>query len=310
VSKLDFYLIVAFLLSGIFIGFRIGEDNFLIKISDQISNLGLIILLVSMGTNLGSNDEIFRQLGRIGFQSFIFAAASIGFSLMFLILFSKKLNFDSFLLSGKEETIERSADGSMTLIIFSSVIIGIFAGYFWLPESFYVLIDPITNYSLAVLLFGVGIDIGASREVLKNLKLMGWQILLIPVIIAVGSLVGSLLTGLLMGYPGNQAAAVGAGFGWYSLSGVLLSELHSAQLGSVAFLTNVFRELITVLILPFVAKYFGRMATIAPGGATTMDVTLPLVKRSGGEAVVIPAFISGVVLTALVPILVPFLITI
>ena len=41
-----------------------------------------------------------------------------------------------------------------------------------------------------------------------------------------------------------------------------------------------------------------------------MDVTLPLVKQSGGEAVVIPAFISGVVLTALVPLLVPFFITI
>ncbi|RCW45038.1 MULTISPECIES: lysine exporter LysO family protein [unclassified Halanaerobium] len=307
---MDFYLILAFLLSGIFIGFKSGDDNFIVKISDKISNFGLIVLLIAMGTNLGSKDEIFRQLGRIGLQSFIFAAASIGFSLIFLIFFSKKLNFESFLLSGKEETIEENNDSSMTLIIFFSVILGILAGYFWLSEAFYVLIEPVTNYSLAVLLFGVGIDIGASREVINDLKLMGWQILLIPVIIAVGSLVGSVLTGLLMGYPGNQAAAVGAGFGWYSLSGVLLSELHSAQLGSVAFLSNVFRELLTVLILPFVAKYFGRMATIAPGGATTMDVTLPLVKQSGGEAVVIPAFISGVVLTALVPLLVPFLITI
>ncbi|MGM0601809.1 MAG: lysine exporter LysO family protein [Bacillota bacterium] len=305
---LDFYLILVFLLSGIFIGFKAGEENFLINISDKISNFGLIVLLTSMGTNLGSSDEIVHQLGKIGLQSFIFAAASIGFSLGFLILFSKKLNFDNFLLTGKEETVEETSEGSMTGMIFSSVIIGILAGYFWLPESFYIFVEPITNYSLAVLLFGVGINIGASREVLNDLRLMGWQILLIPVIIAVGSLAGTLLTGMIMGYPGNQAAAVGAGFGWYSLSGVLLSELHSAQLGSVAFLSNVFRELLTVLILPFVAKYFGRMATIAPGGATTMDVTLPLVKQSGGEAVVIPAFISGVVLTALVPVLVPFLI--
>ena len=62
----------------------------------------------------------------------------------------------------------------------------------------------------------------------------------------------------------------------------------------------------TVFLLPFVVKYFGSLAAVAPGGATTMDVTLPLVKESGGEAVVIPAFISGAVLSILVPILVPF----
>jgi len=38
-----------------------------------------------------------------------------------------------------------------------------------------------------------------------------------------------------------------------------------------------------------------------------MDVTLPLLKKVGGEEIVIPAFINGAVLTALVPFLVPFL---
>ena len=304
---MDFYLILFFLISGILIGFKVGEESSFLKISDSITKLGLIILLAAMGANLGSNEEIFLQLGKIGLQAFLFAIISIIFSVLFIVLFRRILKLNNFLLSGKEEDIESGKNESkMSLIIFLSVITGILIGYFILEPAYYSWLDPLTNYSLAVLLFGVGVDIGASREILADLKLMGWKVLAIPFLIAAGSLIGSVIIGKLLGFAFSESAAVGAGFGWYSLSGVLISKLHSAELGSLAFLANVFRELMTVILLPFVVKYFGSLAAIAPGGATTMDVTLPLIKESGGEAVVIPAFISGAVLSTLVPILVPF----
>lgn len=304
---MDFYLILFFLISGILIGFKVGEESSFLKISDSITKLGLIILLAAMGANLGSNEEIFLQLGKIGLQAFLFAIISIIFSVLFIVLFRRILKLNNFLLSGKEEDIESGENESkMSLIIFLSVITGILIGYFVLEPAYYSWLDPLTNYSLAVLLFGVGVDIGASREILADLKLMGWKVLAIPFLIAAGSLIGSVIIGKLLGFAFSESAAVGAGFGWYSLSGVLISKLHSAELGSLAFLANVFRELMTVILLPFVVKYFGSLAAIAPGGATTMDVTLPLIKESGGEAVVIPAFISGAVLSTLVPILVPF----
>ena len=304
---MDFYLILFFLISGILIGFKVGDDSTFLKISDTITKLGLIILLAAMGANLGSNEEIFLQLGKIGLQAFLFAIISIIFSVLFIVMFRKILKLNNFLLSGKEENIESGDNESkMSLIIFLSVITGILIGYFILEPAYYSWLDPLTNYSLAVLLFGVGVDIGASREILADLKLMGWKILAIPLLIAAGSLLGSVIIGVLLGFAVSESAAVGAGFGWYSLSGVLISKLHSAELGSLAFLANVFRELMTVILLPFVVKYFGSLAAVAPGGATTMDVTLPLIKESGGEAVVIPAFISGAVLSTLVPILVPF----
>jgi uncharacterized membrane protein YbjE (DUF340 family) len=223
-------------------------------------------------------------------------------------------SLNNLLLSADPETEsefeDQSADNTMTVLIFGSVVTGILAGYFLLSGVGQAWLDPLTNYSLAVLLFGVGIDIGASREVLADLKLMGWKLLVIPVLIALGSLVGAVISGYLFGFAAGESAAVGAGFGWYSLSGVLISKLHSAELGSLAFLSNVFRELLTVMILPLVVRYFGSLAAVAPGGATTMDVTLPLVKESGGEAVVIPAFVSGAVLSTLVPILVPLFLNI
>jgi uncharacterized membrane protein YbjE (DUF340 family) len=306
---LDFYLIIFFLFTGIILGFWLEKENLFVKFADLITKLGLVILLLAMGASLGSNNQIVLQLGEIGFQAFVFAALSIIFSLLAVILFVRLFALNNLLLGAGPETeaeIEgQSADNKMTFLIFASVILGILAGYFLLNGSEQAWLDPLTNYSLAVLLFGVGIDIGASREIITDLKLMGWRLLVIPILIALGSLVGALISGFVFGFAAGESAAVGAGFGWYSLSGVLISKLHSAELGSLAFLSNVFRELLTVMILPLVVRYFGSLAAVAPGGATTMDVTLPLVKESGGEAVVIPAFVSGAVLSTLVPILVP-----
>jgi len=291
------------------LGFWLEKENIFVKFADLITKVGLVILLLAMGASLGSNDQIVLQLGEIGLQAFVFAAVSIIFSLLAVIIFVRFFNLNNLLLSADPETEsefeDQSADNTMTVLIFGSVVTGILAGYFLLSGVGQAWLDPLTNYSLAVLLFGVGIDIGASREVLADLKLMGWKLLVIPVLIALGSLVGAVISGYLFGFAAGESAAVGAGFGWYSLSGVLISKLHSAELGSLAFLSNVFRELLTVMILPLVVRYFGSLAAVAPGGATTMDVTLPLVKESGGEAVVIPAFVSGAVLSTLVQILVP-----
>lgn len=310
---MDFYLIIFFLFTGILLGFKLDSENHFVKFADLITKVGLVILLLAMGANLGSNDRIVLQLGEIGFQAFVFAAVSIIFSLLAVIIFVRIFNLNNLLLAAAPETEaeieEQNADNTMTILIFASVVIGILIGFFLLNGTEQGWLDLLTNYSLAVLLFGVGIDIGASREIIKDIRLMGWKLIVIPILIAFGSLLGAVITGLIFGFAAGEAAAVGAGFGWYSLSGVLISKLHSAELGSLAFLTNVFRELLTVIILPLVAKYFGSLAAIAPGGATTMDVTLPLVKESGGEAVVIPAFVSGAVLSILVPILVPLFLT-
>ena len=311
---MDFYLIIVFLFTGIMLGFWLEKENLFVKFADLITKVGLVILLLAMGASLGSNDQIILQLGEIGLQAFVFAAVSIIFSLLAVIIFVKFFNLNNLLLSADPETEsefeDQSADNTMTVLIFGSVVAGILAGYFLLSGVSQAWLDPLTNYSLAVLLFGVGIDIGASREVLADLKLMGWKLLVIPVLIALGSLFGAVISGYIFGFAAGESAAVGAGFGWYSLSGVLISKLHSAELGSLAFLSNVFRELLTVMILPLVVRYFGSLAAVAPGGATTMDVTLPLVKESGGEAVVIPAFVSGAVLSTLVPILVPLFLNI
>lgn len=195
----------------------------------------------------------------------------------------------------------------MSLSIVIAIILGIFAGILVIPPSFAIHMDLITTIALNILIFFVGIDIGMNKHIFKDLKHHGYMILLIPAAIITGSLAGGVIAGLFFGYDYNISLAVGAGFGWYSLSGILLTKLHSAELGAVAFLTNVFRELIAVISIPLLAKYLNDYSAIAPAGATSMDTTLPLISRYTRPEIVVVSFINGAILSALVPILVPFL---
>ena len=196
----------------------------------------------------------------------------------------------------------------MTSWVLGAVFAGIVAGRWFMPVSLYGYLDSITSIALAALVFGVGIDVGRNRGVWQRLKSMGLHILMVPLLVAVGSIVGAALAGRLLGMPYNEASAVGAGFGWYSLSGIILAQIYNVETGALAFLANVIREVLALVSIPFLARKVGKLTAIAPGGATTMDTTLPLIVRFAGPEVAVIAFFSGVVLTMAVPVLVPLLI--
>jgi len=197
----------------------------------------------------------------------------------------------------------------MLWMIFLSVAAGFFAGFMgWIPAGIQPYLDRLITYGVCLIVFSVGITIGRNREVWRRIKTLGIRVLLLPASVAAGTLLGSLLVPLLIPIGFRETLAVGAGFGWYSLSGVLLMQLHSADLGALAFLSNVFRELLSFAVIPLLAWYAGPFTCIAPGGATTMDTTLPLINRFSGAENSLPAFINGLLLTICVPILIPLFI--
>ncbi|MBM7855259.1 uncharacterized membrane protein YbjE (DUF340 family) [Desulfohalotomaculum tongense] len=196
----------------------------------------------------------------------------------------------------------------MTWLILGAVTVGAALGYWVIPRDLVGYLDTLTTAALCVLLLGVGIDLGQQKEVWRRLWKMGWRVILVPLMVALGSIIGSVVVGLAMGMPVNESSAVGAGFGWYSLSGVMLAQIYSVELGALALITNVVRELMAFLLIPFIAKYIGKLSAVAPGGATTMDTTLPLISRSTDTDTAVVAFINGSILSAMVPLLVPLLI--
>lgn len=195
----------------------------------------------------------------------------------------------------------------MTVLIIGAVIVGVLIGMTVFPGQWIYLTEYVIDIGLCVLLFLVGIDIGKQKNIGKQIRSMGFSILMIPVLAGLGSLLGSALVGLLIQMPIHESSAVAAGFGWYTLSSVILVD-YSLELSAIAFLSNVIREVLAIICIPFVAKYIGYMEAIGPSGATAMDTTLPIITRYTSAEYGVVAFVSGVLLSTAVPILVPIMI--
>jgi len=191
-----------------------------------------------------------------------------------------------------------------SLIILTFFTVGLVGGIFSIfPE--WLLNEDLTTYALFVLMFLVGVSIGSDKGAFYVLRKMNLKVLLVPLVVVVGSLAGTAITSLLLNdISVQEAMAVGAGFGYYSLSSIFISEISGQELGVVALLSNIFREIITLLAVPFLVRYFGKLAGIASGGATAMDTTLPIIVKFTGKEYGIIAIFSGIILTILVPVLV------
>ncbi|MDU5081636.1 MAG: lysine exporter LysO family protein [Bacillota bacterium] len=195
----------------------------------------------------------------------------------------------------------------LSLKIFLAVLLGTGVGYFFLPPTISSSIGTIIDIGLMVLLFFVGMDIGKQKDVFQKIKKMGLRILLVPVAIIAGSIIGSMLAGLLLKMPINEAGAVGAGLGWYTLSSTMLLADGYVELSALAFLSNVFREIIALILIPIIAKYVGKLESLSTAGATAMDTSLPVISASTDPETAIIAFITGVICTTAVPIILPII---
>ena len=197
-----------------------------------------------------------------------------------------------------------------SLLIVGFFIAGIFGGYYSLLPTI-ILEKDISLYVLYTLMFLVGISIGANRKtwaVIRNARI---KIFVVPLTVVFGTFAGVIVSSFFINSVSvRESLAVGAGFGYYSLSSVLIGQLRCEALGVIALMSNITREIITLLFTPFLAHYFGKLAPIASGGATSMDVTLPVITRYVGSEYAIIAVFSGIVLTILVPFLVTFILTV
>lgn len=189
--------------------------------------------------------------------------------------------------------------------IFISIISGIFLGYFFKNNFFTLHADFLITFGLCLLLLFVGIDIGNNKSIFSKLSNFGRKIWLLPIGTIVGSFVGGYLASLVTNRYIGEGIAISMGLGWYSFSAIELSKIN-IELGSLAFLTNVIREVLAIITVPIVAKYIGHLESVSLGGATSMDTLLPIINKSTSADVSIVAFFTGVTLSIAVPFLVTF----
>lgn len=203
-----------------------------------------------------------------------------------------------------------------SLLIVGCFVAGCLIGWCGvLPSSVIAELDTYSRYVLYCLMLFVGLSIGADKKLREILRSIRPKLLLIPLATIVGTLLGTAIVGLFISrWSMPHCLAVGSGFGYYSLSSVLISELTAkslgvqvaAELGTVALMANVIRELIVLLGAPLLVRYFGRLAPICAGGATTMDTTLPVITRYSGKDVVFIAVFHAILIDFSVPFFVSF----
>ena len=191
-----------------------------------------------------------------------------------------------------------------SLIIVGFFILGIVCGLMqWVPE----LNSNVSFLTLCALLFCVGVTVGNNTELLKSFKKLDPRLMLLPLMTIVGTLAATAIASI--GLPGRSLTdclAVGSGFGYYSLSSILITQYRGPDVGTVALLANIIREVCTLLGAPLMVKFFGPLAPISAGGATTMDTTLPIITRTSGQEFVILSLFHGFLVDFSVPFLVSF----
>lgn len=193
-----------------------------------------------------------------------------------------------------------------SLIIVGFFILGIAAGLSGMvPES--IIDGDLTFYALCALLLCVGIGIGSDRNIVTKFKSLDVRMALLPLGTALGTFAGSLVVSfILSGRSPLDCLAVGSGFGYYSLSSIFITEYKGAELGTIALLANIIREMVTLLLSPVLAKVFGPLAPISSGGVTSMDTTLPIIMASSGEQYSAVSIFHGFILDFSIPFLVTF----
>jgi uncharacterized membrane protein YbjE (DUF340 family) len=290
-------------------GMAFGNFKFTNSISMKYSRstlLNLIILLTLsvmlffMGVRIGVIENIAQKLVAIGLISVSFAFATvIGTSIVVLFtLFILRKNIHRppphkekiHLIHHLKEPFY------LLLVMISGIVSGLFVPLLKSVNG------NTTTWLLYMLLFLIGLQLALSNN---KAPIFHITIILLPLSTAVGSLLGGLAIGGFFNLSPGESLSLAAGFGWYTLSGVLITDLGNPILGSAGFMINLFRETIALVLIPLLGRTRFSLVSIGIAGATSMDVTLPLIERSCGTEYVPLALSHGIVLSLLVPLLVP-----
>lgn len=285
----------------------VGQQRF-VRISATMQMVLVWLLLFFMGINTASIEGIGSQIGSIGIAALVITLLSLVGTIAVALLFtpSKEREHSPTIAKRKEQSTIRYLWDIIKepLVLIGIVALGM-AGKALTP-LFNWFDNALVSYLLYVLLFFVGMQM-VQRQVSFKAVLSNKRLVLLPLYTIAGTYLGALFVPLLLPYTVGEAMGMLSGFGWYSLSGIMIGELGFPILGSISFLSNLLRESFSFFLIPL----FGRLgrryypAAVCCGGATTMDVTLVLLSGHFGIQTMVASIFHGVVMSLSAPLLIP-----
>lgn len=288
-----------FLILALFIGycFKVQGERAL-ALSLSALNVLVYIIFFQIGLQLGIAYNGGVELSDIFFRSVLISLVCV------------TLNIFPFIWFGRNKNTTNVADvGAFNEAL--SLLLKSFIAFFPIPFGFLVTLffaiplsslDAIGNVLLVLLLFFIGLHLRQSKIELMSSFIFSNSLLVILTVIITSWIAGFFIS-LVLDTPIRLALAVVSGFGWYSLSGVLVAKHFGVDAGFVAFLVDLQRELWALFLIPYTSRY-SRTGAIALGGATAVDFTLPIITKHVDMSYVPVAITSGIVLSILSPIII------
>ena len=151
---------------------------------------------------------------------------------------------------------------------------------------------------LLILIVLIGIDLSTVR-LARLTKHQIW----VPCAMLFAIFIAAYIAHWLLPHSFTALLTVASGFGWFSLSGSLVTSLLGKEMGSFALLTDLIREFYGIVLLFLCGRSLPR-SVIGVCGATAMDSSLPFIKQNCRSSDVQMAIFSGFILTLLAPFLI------
>ena len=293
---MDSLITLVLILAPLFIGFFLPSHTHLTQLADRVLSSVVFLILVVIGIELGMVKDLEQQIASIILYLVTLLALTLGIGTLGLMLFDR---FHPFKKSQVHPTAvaKVSLRGSFMQLI--CLVIG-----FGLARFFPTLKLP--EYSITVLLMILLLLVGVSlkgsgttlRQALLNRQGVELSIAFMGLTLAAGVLFASVFDEVDI----MQGLALASGFGWYSLSGTVITESYNAVWGSVALLNDLSREIIALICIPYLMRR-SSSAAIGLAGVTSLDFALPTLQQAGGNGIVPTVISFGFITNIMSPVL-------
>jgi uncharacterized membrane protein YbjE (DUF340 family) len=295
------------LLLALLLGYWINVSAFTpTRVAMGLNQLTYLILGL-IGFSIGILEDVTNKLLTAGTQALVYGACILFLSLGALYLSGRWMSNNTPFDTHTEQAENRfnwrvfKEAGHTFLWVIMGIIAGVIISHMQWGIGHYI--EASITWLLYLLLYLVGCQLRQGEHRLRKLFL-NTQGVIIAAVTLLSTLFSGYVGSMLLGHEWYQGMAAVSGFGWYSLSGILISGLGDPALGTTAFLLDISREILALMLIPIFARYNHHLS-VGFSGATAMDFTLPMLGKYHGIHIVPVAVASGFILSFLAPILIP-----
>ncbi|NLY33637.1 MAG: lysine exporter LysO family protein [Alcaligenaceae bacterium] len=260
------------------------------------------LLLFAIGYKFGLQLENLQNVTQILGIAMAYALGTTIFSFIGLwMLFPK----------GPKNTAEATSDFGIWHVVwecgiaFAFILAGIGLAKLLLMAQLNTELLPSVETFLYILLVLIGIDLVNAPI---SFKFLQFRAIATPIVVILFSLFGGACVAWLIDMDIRNGLVMSAGFGWFSLSGVMVTARLGEFYGATSLMTDLFRELLSIVVLFFLGARHP-VPAIGTAGATALDTTLPIIKKMSGNHYIATAIFSGAVLSLAAPFLLAWLLT-